>query len=168
ITKLEEEALVQHILNKLLRRTPPLKAHAQDIADRLLREHGRKPGQVTNTDAGTAIDSVKELMVIHMLHGLAKVNPQWVEDGSNDLCKGQSWTIDALIASVEDDIRHSRPLPLLLSSRRRSAYSLALSNSNPALKDLVLPRHIASTARRSMLEAQQAAGNYTLSKSRSA
>jgi hypothetical protein len=29
-------------------------------------------------------------MVIHMLHGLAKVILQWVEDRSNDLRKGQS------------------------------------------------------------------------------
>jgi hypothetical protein len=70
----------------------------------------KKPSQVK--DAGTAINSVEELMVIHMLHGLAKVIPQWVEDRSNDLRKGQSWTIDALIASVEDHIRHTNEEPV--------------------------------------------------------
>jgi hypothetical protein len=30
-------------------------------------------------------DSLEGLMVIHMLHGLSKVIPQWVEDRNNDL-----------------------------------------------------------------------------------
>jgi hypothetical protein len=43
LTKLEEEAIVQRILKEGLRGIPPSKAHVQDIADRLLRERGRKP-----------------------------------------------------------------------------------------------------------------------------
>jgi hypothetical protein len=43
LTKLEEEAIVQRILEEGLRGIPPSKAHVQDMADRLLRERGRKP-----------------------------------------------------------------------------------------------------------------------------
>jgi hypothetical protein len=43
LTKLEEEAIIQHILKESLRRIPPSKAHVQDIADRLLRERSGKP-----------------------------------------------------------------------------------------------------------------------------
>jgi hypothetical protein len=43
LTKLEEEAIVQRILDESLRGVPPSKAHVRDIADRLLRERGRKP-----------------------------------------------------------------------------------------------------------------------------
>jgi hypothetical protein len=45
-------------------------------------------------------------MVIHMLHGLSKVIPQWVEDRNNDLRQGSLWTIDTLISSIEDHIRY--------------------------------------------------------------
>ena len=43
LTKLEEEAIVQRIIKEGLRSIPPLKAQVQDIANRLLREHSRKP-----------------------------------------------------------------------------------------------------------------------------
>ena len=43
LTKLEEEAIVQRVLEESLRGIPPSKAHVQDMADRLLRERGGKP-----------------------------------------------------------------------------------------------------------------------------
>jgi hypothetical protein len=43
LTKLEEEAIVQRILEECLRGIPPSKAHVRDMADRLLRERGGKP-----------------------------------------------------------------------------------------------------------------------------
>jgi hypothetical protein len=43
LIKLEEEVIIQRILEESLRGIPPSKAHVQDIADRLLRERGRKP-----------------------------------------------------------------------------------------------------------------------------
>jgi hypothetical protein len=43
LTKLEEEAIIQRILEESLRGIPPSKAHVQDMADRLLRERGGKP-----------------------------------------------------------------------------------------------------------------------------
>jgi hypothetical protein len=47
-----------------------------------------------------------------MLHGLSKVIPQWVEDRNNDLRQGNLWTIDTLISSVEDHIRHGNKDPV--------------------------------------------------------
>jgi hypothetical protein len=43
LTRLEEEAIVQRILDESLRGVPPSKPHVRDIADRLLRERGGKP-----------------------------------------------------------------------------------------------------------------------------
>jgi hypothetical protein len=43
LTKLEEEAIVERILEENLRGIPPSKAHVQDMANRLLRERGGKP-----------------------------------------------------------------------------------------------------------------------------
>jgi hypothetical protein len=43
LTKLEEEAIIQRVLKESLRRIPPLKAHVQDMVDRLLRERSGKP-----------------------------------------------------------------------------------------------------------------------------
>jgi hypothetical protein len=43
LTKLEEEAIVQRILEESLRGIPPSKANVRDMADRLLRERGGKP-----------------------------------------------------------------------------------------------------------------------------
>jgi hypothetical protein len=43
LIKLEEEAIVQHILEESLRGIPPSKAHVRDMANRLLRERGGKP-----------------------------------------------------------------------------------------------------------------------------
>jgi hypothetical protein len=43
LTKLEEEAIVQRILEESLRGIPPSKANVRDMADRLLRERSGKP-----------------------------------------------------------------------------------------------------------------------------
>jgi hypothetical protein len=43
LTELEEEVIVERILNQSLRGVPLLKANVRDMADRLLRERGRKP-----------------------------------------------------------------------------------------------------------------------------
>jgi hypothetical protein len=43
LTKLEEEAIVQRIIEEGLRSILPSKAHVRDIANRLLRERSRKP-----------------------------------------------------------------------------------------------------------------------------
>ncbi len=43
LTKLEEEAIVQRVLEEGLRGIPPSKACVRDMADRLLRERGGKP-----------------------------------------------------------------------------------------------------------------------------
>jgi hypothetical protein len=64
------------------------------------------------TTGVSATDSTSELMVIHMLHGLEKVIPEWVEDRNNDLRQGSTWTIDALISSVEDHIRNAAEEPV--------------------------------------------------------
>jgi hypothetical protein len=40
---LEEKAIIQRILREYLRSILPLKAHVQDIANKLLRECSRKP-----------------------------------------------------------------------------------------------------------------------------
>jgi hypothetical protein len=51
-------------------------------------------------------------MIIQFLHGLSKVLPQWVEARNNDLRQGNTWTIDTLIASVEDYIRTTNKEPV--------------------------------------------------------
>jgi hypothetical protein len=43
LTKLEEEAIVERILEQSLRGLPPSKPNVQDIADRLLRKRNAKP-----------------------------------------------------------------------------------------------------------------------------
>jgi hypothetical protein len=43
LTKLEEEAIIERILEESLRGIPPLKLNVQDMADRLLRERGGNP-----------------------------------------------------------------------------------------------------------------------------
>jgi hypothetical protein len=43
LTKLEEEVILDYILDLSLRSVPLIKALIRDIADRLLRERGRKP-----------------------------------------------------------------------------------------------------------------------------
>jgi hypothetical protein len=43
LTKLEEEVILDYILNLSLRSVPLIRALVRDIADRLLRERGRKP-----------------------------------------------------------------------------------------------------------------------------
>jgi hypothetical protein len=81
-----------------------------DLATQGISLRWHKPSQLT--DAGAATNSLEELMVIHMLHGLSKVIPQWVEDRNNDLRQGNLWTIDTLISSVEDHIRHGNEDPV--------------------------------------------------------
>jgi hypothetical protein len=51
-------------------------------------------------------------MVIHMLHGLEKVILEWVENRNNNLRQGSTWTINALISSVEDYIRNAAEEPV--------------------------------------------------------
>ena len=43
LTKLEEEAIVERILEQSLRGLPPSKLEVQDMANKLLRERGAKP-----------------------------------------------------------------------------------------------------------------------------
>ena len=64
------------------------------------------------TAGGLVTSRVEELRIIHFLHGLGRVLPQWVEARNNDLRQGQSWTIDTLIASLEDHIRHTPEEPV--------------------------------------------------------
>lgn len=55
---------------------------------------------------------IDELMCITMLHGLSKVLPLWVEARNNDLRQGKTWSIDTLIASLEDHIRNTPEEPV--------------------------------------------------------
>jgi hypothetical protein len=43
LTKLEEEAIVQRVIEESLRGIPPSKTHVRDMANRLLRERDGKP-----------------------------------------------------------------------------------------------------------------------------
>jgi hypothetical protein len=69
----------------------------------------KKQPALTKTTESTGVE---ELMVIHLLHGLAKVLPQWVEARRNDLRQGNTWSIDTLISSVEDHIRNAPDEPV--------------------------------------------------------
>lgn len=60
----------------------------------------------------TADGGVAVLTIIHFLHGLDRVLPQWVEARNNDLRQNHTWTIDTLIASLEDHIRHTKEDPV--------------------------------------------------------
>jgi hypothetical protein len=77
-----------------------LRKNINDLAVQGIHIAWRKP----QPTGASVTDSVSELMVIHMLHSLEKVIPEWVEDCNNDLRQGSTWTIDALISSVEDHI----------------------------------------------------------------
>jgi hypothetical protein len=59
------------------------------------------------TTGATATSRLEELLIIHFLYGLSCVLPQWVEARNNDLCQGHTWSIDTLIASLEDHICHT-------------------------------------------------------------
>jgi hypothetical protein len=94
-----------------------------------LRWH--KPSQLT--DAGAATNSLEELLVIHMLHSLSKVIPQWVEDRNNDLRQGNLWTIDTLISSVEDHLRNvtgEEPVKSFLSIAKQAEEKRVLNRLN--------------------------------------
>ncbi|KAF2832567.1 hypothetical protein CC86DRAFT_281053, partial [Ophiobolus disseminans] len=69
----------------------------------------RKPSIMATTTAEAGLD---ELIVIHLLYGLSKVLPQWVEARNNDLRQGNTWTADTLIQSVEDHLRHVNKEPV--------------------------------------------------------
>ena len=43
MTKLEEEAIIEYILEQSLRGIPPLKLDVREMANRLLRDRGAKP-----------------------------------------------------------------------------------------------------------------------------
>jgi poly-D-alanine transfer protein DltD len=64
------------------------------------------------TTGVSVTDAASELMVIHILHSLKKVTPEWVEDYNNDLCQGSTWTTDALISSVEYHIQITAKEPV--------------------------------------------------------
>jgi hypothetical protein len=59
------------------------------------------------TTGATATSRLEQLLIIHFLHGLSRVLPQWVEARNNDLRQGHTWSIDTLIALLEDHIRHT-------------------------------------------------------------
>jgi hypothetical protein len=74
-----------------------------------------------------------ELMVIHLLYGLSNVLPAWVEARNNDLHAGNgTWTIDILIQSVEDHIRHVNEEPvktfLMISKQKEEQQVLTQLN----------------------------------------
>jgi hypothetical protein len=85
-----------------------LRENINDLAVQGIHITWKKP----QTTGVSATDSTSELMVIHMLHGLEKVIPEWVENRNNDLRQGSTWTIDALISSVEDHIRNAAEEPV--------------------------------------------------------
>jgi hypothetical protein len=85
-----------------------LRENINDLAVQGIHITWKKP----QTTGVSVTDSTSELMVIHMLHGLEKVIPEWVEDRNNDLRQGSTWTIDALISSVEDHIRNAAEEPV--------------------------------------------------------
>jgi hypothetical protein len=67
-----------------------------------------KPKSTTTIDD----NGVNELIVIHFLQGLDAVLPEWVEARNNDLRRDNTWTLDALVASLEDHIRHTNGEPV--------------------------------------------------------
>jgi hypothetical protein len=70
----------------------------------------KKPSAVST--ATSSERDVEDLLIIHFLHGLARVLPQWVEARNNDLRQGNTWSIDTLIASLEDHLRHQDVEPV--------------------------------------------------------
>jgi hypothetical protein len=70
----------------------------------------KKPSAVST--ATSSKRDVKDLLIIYFLHGLARVLLQWVEARNNDLRQGNTWSIDTLIASLEDHLRHQDVEPV--------------------------------------------------------
>jgi hypothetical protein len=78
-----------------------------DITQQGITIDWKKKSIIKTTETG-----VEELMVIHLLHGLSKVLPQWVEARNNDLRQGNTWSIDTLTASVEDHLCNTPEEPV--------------------------------------------------------
>lgn len=62
----------------------------------------RKPGTAAATK-----ESNEELQSTIFVHGLRRVVPEWCEQRENDLRQGNAWTLDKLVASLSDHLRHS-------------------------------------------------------------
>ena len=75
-----------------------------DIAVQNITLDWKKP---INT-GGTLMSRLEELLIIHFLHGLGRVLPQWVEARNNDLRQGQSWSIDSHRVARRPHSSHSR------------------------------------------------------------
>jgi hypothetical protein len=80
----------------------------------------------------TADGGVAELTIIHFLHGLDRVLPQWVEARNNDLRQNHTWTIDTLIALLEDHIRHTTedPVKSFITISKQAEETRVLSRRN--------------------------------------
>ncbi|KAF2174769.1 hypothetical protein K469DRAFT_463474, partial [Zopfia rhizophila CBS 207.26] len=68
----------------------------------------------TMEDGTTKIDkdTLEELLVAHFLLGLRRVLPDWVEARENDMRQGKVWTVDLLMASLEDRICNEKDDPI--------------------------------------------------------
>jgi hypothetical protein len=105
---------------------------------------------VTNS---TAQSGIAELTIIHFLHGLDRVLPQWMELCNNNLRQNHTWTIDTLIASLEDHIRHTKeePVKSFLTLTKQAEETRVLSrirghgvntpNNSTTQAALALPMH---------------------------
>ncbi|KAG9382449.1 rve domain containing protein [Pyrenophora tritici-repentis] len=89
----------------------------------------KKPSAVPGTSADRDIE---DLLIIHFLHGLARVLPQWVEARNNDLRQGHTWSIDTLVASLEDHLRHApdEPVKTFLSVSKQAEEKRVLTRLN--------------------------------------
>ncbi|KAI1527942.1 hypothetical protein PtrSN001A_009204 [Pyrenophora tritici-repentis] len=89
----------------------------------------KKPSAVPGTSADR---DVEDLLIIHFLHGLARVLPQWVEARNNDLRQGHTWSIDTLVASLEDHLRHApdEPVKTFLSVSKQAEEKRVLTRLN--------------------------------------
>lgn len=101
-----------------------------DLATQGIVKGWKKPSIMATTTAEAGLD---ELIVIHLLYGLSKVLQAWIEPRNNDLRQGNTWTVDTLIQSIEDHLRHVNEEPVKtfasFTSRRRSSASLAASTT---------------------------------------
>jgi hypothetical protein len=84
-------------------------------------------------------NGIDELIVIHFLQGLDAVLPEWVEARNNDLRRDSTWTLDALVASLEDHIRHTNGEPvntfLTISKQEEEKRILARIKSRNSYRD---------------------------------
>ncbi|KAI1519598.1 Retrotran-gag-2 domain containing protein [Pyrenophora tritici-repentis] len=89
----------------------------------------KKPSAVPGTSADR---DVEDLLIIHFLHGLARVLPQWVEARNNDLRQGHTWSVDTLVASLEDHLRHAldEPVKTFLSVSKQAEEKRVLTRLN--------------------------------------